>query len=136
MKKSNRCIKAKQGFTLIEVLVSLFCLSLCLLLFIGVCEMMNHYPVQDLLSDDVIAVRQIRFILAQGEDITLTSDSISFRYHQDDVLLTYHNHRLVKTPGYEIFLKDIINGTFYEKGGCIYAGWKRARDYEALLYCE
>lgn len=136
MKKSNASIKTNKGFTLIEVLVSLFCLSLCLLLFIGICEMMNHYPVQDPLSDDVIAIRQIRMILAQGEDLTLMADTISFRYHQSEVSLSYHNNRLVKTPGYEIFLKDIDQGTFYEKGGCIYAGWKRTKDYEALLYCK
>lgn len=136
MRTSKISIKANQGFTLIEVLVSLSCLSLCLLLIIGICGIMKQYPVQGFLSDDIIAIRQIRMILAQSEDIEVHQDKICFRYHQKKVQLEYHNHRLVKTPGYEIFVKDIENGTFYERGGCIYASWKRNKSSQALLYCE
>lgn len=136
MRISKISIKANQGFTLIEVLVSLCCLSLCLLLVIGICGIMKQYPVQGFLSDDILAIRQIRMILAQSEDIKVVQDNIYFRYHQKEMQLEYHNHRLVKTPGYEIFVKDIEYGTFYEQGGCIYASWKRKKSSQALLYCE
>ena len=136
MMKSKQSIKGNKGFTLVEVLVALFALSLCLMLFVGVCSIMKQYPVSSSLSDDVLAIRQLRMVLAQSDDIRLEQGEVKFHYREKDCQLKYHNHRLVKSPGYEIYVKDLEEGSFYEQGGCIYASWKRTKEQHAILYCQ
>lgn len=136
MTKLENFIKDNKGFTLIEVLIALFCLSFALLLFVGVCSVLQHFPTQGTLQDDVIAIRQLRMILVQSDNVQVDPDSLSFHYHGKDYVLKEHRQRLVKSPGYEIFLKDINDSEFYEQGGCIYVSWNRNKKQDALLYCE
>ena len=121
------------GFTMIEVLVALACLSLCLLLFSGVCGLLQKASVDHHQNDDVIAIRQLRMLFAQGYDIECNAQNCNFRYHGSDITLKFHNHRLVKTPGYEIFIKDIEEGYFAREGSCITLQWDKQK---AVLYCE
>lgn len=131
MKKSKHSMN--KGFTMIEVLVALSFLSLCLLLFSGVCGLLQKASLDTHQNDDVIALRQLRLLFAQGYDIECNSQNCSFRYHGSDIILKFHNHRLVKTPGYEIFVKDIEEGYFVQEANCIKLHWNK---HEATLYCK
>ncbi|WP_270820032.1 prepilin-type N-terminal cleavage/methylation domain-containing protein [[Eubacterium] hominis] len=121
------------GFTMVEVLVALSCLSLCLLLFSGVCGLLQKASDDTHQNDDIIAIRQLRMLSAQGYDMQCGNQECTFRYHDSDITLKLHNHRLVKTPGYEIFVKDIKEGYFAQEGNCITFHWNKQ---ETTLYCE
>lgn len=121
------------GFTMIEVLVALSCLSLCLLLFSGICGLLQKASRDTHQNDDIIALRQLHILFAQGYDLHITNQTCTMRYHGEDITFKFHNHRLVKTPGYEIFIKDIEEGYFAQEENCLALHWNQKK---AILYCE
>lgn len=125
-----------KGFTLVEVLVGLFALSFCMLLLIQTAVVINAYPKELYEVEDGIGIRQLQLITAQSDHIKVSPQELQMNYHQSDIRMSLHHQRLVKQPGYEIFLKDLAQLSFYEEGGCVYVTWTRTNQKKAILGCE
>lgn len=137
MKNYRKSITHKKGFTLLEVLVSLFILSIGILLLSSCIKIMKGLTMQNYASEDQIAVLQLRILLAKGDHMQILGKELHFEIAQNKQWLQLHNHRLVKRDGYEIFLKDIDDIAFIEERGCIQLEWKREKKTKsAMLVCE
>lgn len=136
MTSYERRINKKRGFTLIEVLVGLFCLSFCLLIATQLAYVLLQFPKEAYRNEDLIAVRQLQKMLAESSSYALDQNRIQFVYRGEVYELLLKQQRLVKQPGYEIFLKDIIEGEFYMEDTCAYVEWWRKTKNSAILYCE
>lgn len=137
MKLFNRFHLPNSGFTLLETLLALFCISLSMLILVPCVQTMKRYSYDQRIGDDHIAIRQLQLMLAQAYTFSLMSDSLAFQYRGDEYTLEYDRNRLVKRPGYEIFLEDIDSVTFFSKSNCYFVTWERGKQfYESILSCE
>ncbi|MEG2507277.1 MAG: type II secretion system protein [Longicatena sp.] len=130
-------MKKNKGFTLVEVLVALLCVSLASILLVHCVRLLQHLSQPTYWSEDRIAIHQIRLMLAQGENYFIEGDNLTFQYHGKERTLGYHRNRLVARDGYEIFLQEINESTFIKEGACYYVSYTRkTTKTEALLVCE
>lgn len=136
MMRWKRCTN-HSGFTLIEVLVALFCMSIALLLVVECVRIMSHLSKHSYHSEDRIAIDQMRLLLVQSDHITTSQDALHFSYHKEPTYIELHNHRLVKRDGYEILMKDLDDVRFVKKGACFYVVWTRKeKTKQAAIVCE
>lgn len=137
MRLFKTSIRKNEGFTLVEVLVALLCVSFSTLLLTQCMLLLRSQSMSRYESEDRIAIDQLRILCMQGDQYQLQNSTFLFRYHGEPTWLEYHNRRLVRRDGYQIFLQDIDAATFHKKGDCYYAQWVRqASTQEALLACE
>lgn len=138
MKKYKKSINPnKQGFTLVEVLVALFCISLTSVLITQCVVVLNTLSKPRYQSEDQIAIHQLRILLAQGMNYHIQNNALYFTYANEENRLEFHNRRFVRRKGYEIFLQDVDYVEVKEKGRCFYVAWERKKKQkEALLTCE
>lgn len=126
-----------KGYTLLEVLVAMFCMSVAMLLLIAAVSIMSRRDVLQYINEDHIAVAQLRVLMAQSEWIEVQGDMLQFRYHGEDSRLEVDRSRLVRRSGYVIYLKDIDEAHFDWKGDELYVSWRRGeRKKRALLLCR
>ena len=125
------------GFTLIETIFSLLISSLCLVMLGAIFPMISRITNNASYIDDRLGILQVRMILAQSRNITLFHDELQFQFQNEDFKFRILNHKLVKQKGYEIFLQEIDNGSFFKAGDCITLRYdKDGKRNEAILYCE
>lgn len=129
-------MKKIDGFTLAEVLVGLSALSFALLLTLQLALILRSFPKENFKNEDIIGVQQLQLIFAEASDISLHDEILEFTYRRQNYQLSFHHQRIVKQPGYEIFLKDIERGHFYEENNCFYAEWFRETASSAILGCR
>lgn len=129
--------KNKKGFTLIEVLIALLCISLTSVLLTQCVVILKRLSEMQYQSEDRIAIHQLRILLAQGSNFHIQQNILYFTYANEENRLELHNRRFVRKKGYEIFLQDIDYAEVKEKGGCFYVRWERKKkEKEALLSCQ
>ncbi len=80
---------------------------------------------KDLLQDQM-AVLQLRLDIAQCDTWSIQDGQLAAKQEKENVYYAYHNGRLVKRPGYEIFMQGIEEAAFFKKGEKLYIRWKRA----------
>lgn len=126
-----------KGFTLIEVLMALFIMGVSVLCMVPIVHSINQMSKQIYRSDDIVALQQLRLMLAQGYNFRVEERELLFRFHGNENVLQLHNQRIVKRPGYEIFLTDIDHMTIQQRGECYELSWTREKTYKhATLVCE
>ncbi len=123
----------KKGFTLIEVIFACFILGSATLFIVPITRSICTLLEENRLSDDEIQIHQIRLIIACSTNVNVQNNYISCDYLGKPINIKFHHHRIVKTPGYEIFLEDISNAYFSEDNNYIYLYWKR-KDYESKTF--
>lgn len=137
MKSKTSIRKDEKGFTLIEVLVALLCVSLITLLLTQCIRIIKQMSIYQYHSEDRIAVHQLRLLLALAYDFKITNGILYFALSNEEYRLEYHEQRFVRRNGYEIFLQDITMAQIKKKGRCYHLTWKRKNiQKEALLVCE
>lgn len=132
------CLKSdSEGFTLLEVLIALLCISIACSLLLHIIVVMKTLATNDYLVEDNLALHQMRFILAQSKEMEAMDAQLMFSYQGEMRYFVYDRQRIVKRDGYEIFMQDIDGASFVEKEGCFYMNWKRKEnEKQALLTCE
>lgn len=112
--------KKVNGFTLAEALCGL----LCSIVVFELCLLCLHCAVK---LTDANEDRQIQFAILQLREETalsnycyLDQDELVLKRGESEFRLGYKNHRIAKTPGYEIFLERIEEGEFYDEDGWIW----------------
>ena len=115
----------KNGFTLIDTLLSLAIVSIVSLLsftYLQTCASLINYS-EDL--QEQMGILQIREILMVSSDIQLKDNEISYLYNNKKYKLLYEKHRIVKKEGYEILIENIENAKFIEEKDDIYLEYKK-----------
>lgn len=137
MRLFNHIQQLNNGFTLLETLLAIFCISLSMLILFPCVTAMKQLSYDKRINDDHLAIRQLQLMLAQAYSFSLISNSLTFQYRGNEFTLEFDRNRLVKKPGYEIFLEDINNAELYLKANCYYLSWKRGNQvYDSIMSCE
>lgn len=102
----------KRGFTLVEMSLGLFFSSLILLIVFSVYLLIFNLQ-KDLKHFDQnrIGLIQLQNEVILGSEFESLDDQICFIKFEEHYCLKFDQSRLVKTPGYEIFLVDIEEGS-------------------------
>ncbi len=126
-----------KGFTLIESLIAFTCVLIGMLLCGPIISSFAYMQKPSYLSEDRLAVYQLRLLLAQSNHLTLDTRELSFIYQKKPQRLQYDRNRLVRKEGYEIFMQNVDDVYFEQKENCFYVVWQRGKKQKtALLACE
>lgn len=108
----------KKGYTLVEALLALFFSSLLMVLILSMLYVLNQSK-ESMKSFDQnrIGLIQLQNELSLGSDYTQINNQICYVKFESEFCLEIDSNRLVKTPGYEIYLTNIKEGqlSLYEK---------------------
>lgn len=130
MKKLKR-----NGFTLIEALLALFITSFVSLLGCMLMRCALHFAHMDVDTQNQFAVLQLRRELAQSNDLKIESDCLSYILNHEKKVLYFDKHRIVKSPGYEIYMEQIDEAIFYKKEDGYYVWFKKKnKTYDFEIY--
>ncbi len=130
-------IRREPGFTMIEMLLALSAVSLCAVLCSALIALLPRSIAQHYEAEDALALRQLRFLLAQADTFTLTQEQLAFRYHTQFFTLEQYGHLLVKRPGFEVMMQQVDHIRFFKQNECYYLSYTRqTNSKEALLACE
>ena len=125
------------GFTMIEALFALSICSICILLLCSIASILLKLNIDFRNNDDSIAIYQLRLLLIVSYDFHIDDNQLHYVYAQQEEMLYFHNQRLVRQGGYEIFLQKIDAVKFEKENGCIRLYWKRKDIWkDVLLVCE
>ena len=119
---------------------ALFAFSICLittLLLSHISFILYHLSQDFRYNDDHLAIHQLRILLAASYDFYVEDDVIEYEYKGEKEKLYFHQKRLVRKGGYEIFLQNIDRVRCQYEHACIHMYWHR-KDVEkhAILVCE
>lgn len=125
----------KNGFTMIDALLSLLVFSivtLCILVFLQTClKMLN----MDMLQQEQMAVIQLRDILSLSKDIEVQSHELTMNYKHESIWIGQDKDRLVKKEGYEILMEGVKNVAFYQQDEEIFLSYSKAdKEYNVQIY--
>lgn len=127
----------KQGYTLIEMLIGLQLAVILVMLASAMLYNARKMIRQNYQNEDFMALYQIRLLLVQSTQFSLIDDNLHFSYGGETHYLTFHNHRLVKRDGYEIYMQNLDDLWFEEKEGCYFLNYEREQEHKkTLLTCE
>lgn len=127
----------KQGFTMIEMLLCLQVISILVLLSVQLFQTILPYGKANRYDEDAIALYHMRKLLVQSEIKHIQEDQLEFVYQEENYTLSFHNGRIVKQKGYEIYLQEVDQAWFEERMECVYLHYEREeKQQEALLVCE
>ena len=136
MKGSKKVMNVK-GFTLIEVLIAFTCVLIAILLCMPIISSIAYMQKPSYLSEDRLAIYQLRLLLAQSNDISIKDESLYFLYQKEPQVLQYDRNRLVRKKGYEIFMQSADDLYFEQREECFYVVWQREKKQKtALLACN
>lgn len=114
------------GYTMAELLTALGAAMMCSVLLALLSQWAAQMIVaQPFLIQDQMAVLQLRLYLAQCDHLQLEQGALQVEYGRETFTLQLHQHRLVKRPGYEIFLTDVEDANFFREGDAYYLEWQR-----------
>ncbi len=126
-----------QGFTMIEMIAMLGCLGLCAVLLSALIAFLPRLKAKDYTAEDAIALRQIQLILAQGKQMEVQNNTLTFLYHGDTYRLESYEDKLVKRDGFEVMMQGLDEITFHKEGFCVFLRYERNSQWrEVMLACE
>ena len=111
------------GFLLIESLLALIVSSVVSLLVIVFLQLsLSLVQIKDY-SQIEFSILQLRQELALCQSVELKGNQLYVLANHEEKIYKFDQNRLVKTPGYEIFVEGVPNGKFYQKGQKFYLRW-------------
>ena len=135
---SKSFMRKNNGFTLVEMILGLSLCTLILPICMGILKTMTKVPLQGDIMKDRIAIHQLRTIYAEAGEVDIEDDEqLYLLYRDEDTLLLLDKGRLVKEPGYQIFMEDVKELSFFETDKCIYMKWSHQNETtsKTLLGC-
>lgn len=130
-------MKQEQGFTMIEALLSLVCVALfCIVLSQAALVIVKSTRIHHE-TEDILAIKQLQLILAQGTNFKIDQNELHFTYHREDYYLTQYKKSLVKRKGYEVLLQGIDSVHFSKSNNCYKMSYERKYQKKSVvLVCE
>lgn len=115
----------KNGFTLIEALLALFVTSLVSLLGCMLIQVALRFSHMDIDTQNQFAILQLRRELSIASQVQIENGNLEYILNHEKMVLYFDKSRLVKSPGYEIFIEQIDAAHFQNKEGDIYLWFKK-----------
>ncbi len=118
----------KNGFTLLEALLSLFVAGIVSLLCVIFLKTCLQFVMIEPTKQNQMAILQLRQVAAISSEIHVENQKLYMVYERKDIELEYHKNRIVQRDGYVIWMEHIDEAYFYEKEDHIYLYWKMANE--------
>lgn len=118
-------ISRRNGFTLIEALLALFITSLVSLLGCMLVSCALHFAHMDIDTQNQFAILQLRRELSVASEVKVEDEQLEYILNHEKFRLYFDKHRIVKSPGYEIYMEQIDLGYFYKKEDGYYLWFKK-----------
>lgn len=120
MQKAESIMKSKQnGFTLIETLLSLYVSLLVSMLALLLIVSVYHIYTSRYMIQVELAILQLRQRCALAT-CHVQEGVLILDINHEAYQIRYAKHRLVKQPGYEIWMENIDGAIFYKENKGIY----------------
>lgn len=127
----------QRGFTMIELLLALLCLSVCIPLFARIIFVLVKAVPKDYQAEDRVGVAQLQVIVAQSDSFELINGEAHMNYHDQTIRLVQYEDKLVKRSGFEVMLQNVDQVSFQIQNNCLNLQWQRGDHHEeAVLGCE
>lgn len=121
----------RNGFTLIEALLAFFITSLVSLLGCMLIQVALRFSHMDIDTQNQLAILQLRRELSIASQVQIESGNLEYILNHEKMVLYFDKNRIVKSPGYEIFIEQIDEAYFQKKEGGIYLWFqKKNKIYE------
>lgn len=104
-----------KGFTLLEVLVSMFAFAFVVNASLNIYLLAAHLDLDVDFAQDINAIYQLRMMLVLGEDMEVDDEEITYRFDDDVMTLSLDERRLILKPGTNIVM-DNIDYVYFERG--------------------
>ncbi|OCN05017.1 hypothetical protein A4S06_09615 [Erysipelotrichaceae bacterium MTC7] len=129
-------MRAKQGFTLLEALVSLLIVSILVSLVLVYLQSFRKMDTRLYEGEDDISISQLRLIYVLSEDVQANGE-LTLTYFERESHLQLQKDRLVMQPGYQVFLQDLDDAYFEQREECIYLVYqhKKQKPKERIIGC-
>lgn len=114
----------RNGFTLIEALLALFITGLVSLLGCMLVSCALHFAHMDMDTQNQFAILQLRRELSVASEVKVENEQLEYIRNHEKFRLYFDKHRIVKSPGYEIYMEQIDLGYFYKKDTFNKLGYK------------
>ncbi|MDD8048805.1 MAG: competence type IV pilus minor pilin ComGF [Thomasclavelia sp.] len=124
-----------KGFTLIEVLFSLFITLLIVINIVSITKVLNTpNRINTIDTSYSSGLHSLSRYLIDAKDINY-GESLLFKNSKDeDCEIKLDNNRIVMTPGHIIFLRDVDDCSFIKKNNLIYIKIKiNAKNYSFII---
>ena len=135
MKQSIISIKANKGYTLISMLFAFLIMTQGIVLLSYSLQQLSYIQQERYLLNHEIGIDQIRILLASSYHIQLNHESLQFDYQGDRYTLLCEKDRVVRKPGYLIYISHINDAFFLHENKCIYLVYGHPEKKE-LLYVQ
>lgn len=130
-------LRKQEGFTMIEMILALLASSLCAILMSYLVQALRLQDVKTYTVEDHTAIMQLQLLFAQAQRYDIAHQGVKLRYHAEDTSLTLYQDKLVKQPGFEVYMQNIEHLSFYEEGRCIRLTWRRkGKEHDAIIGCQ
>lgn len=125
----------RNGFTLIEALLALFITGLVSLLGCMLVSCALHFAHMDMDTQNQFAILQLRRELSVASEVKVENEQLEYILNHEKFRLYFDKHRIVKSPGYEIYMEQIDLGYFYQKEDGYYLWFKKKNKiYDFEIY--
>ncbi|MGM9946703.1 prepilin-type N-terminal cleavage/methylation domain-containing protein [Floccifex sp.] len=113
----------KNGFTLIESLLSLLITSIVSMLCMIILQTCIQMVSIDFQHQNQMAILQLRQKCALASNVHVENGNLYMIDQRKDIEISYHNHRLVQQDGYVIWMEDLDYAFFIQEDNDIYLEW-------------
>ena len=107
------------GYMLLEALIALQIFVLILIIFIHILTFLNRVDMKPSVVQTDIALIQLKSRLRLSEVTEITTEKSCFIRFESSFCLELIQRKLIKTPGTEIFIRDVDLLEFYETNDCV-----------------
>lgn len=127
-----------KGFTLIEAIIALLVTSISIVLISSYLQLVSKSNYAFYYGEDEVSIRQLRLIYMLSSSVTSDEKQVCFDYMGDQMCLYVKDQKLILTPGYQVFLKDLKRLEFYQYENCLYVRYQHDKqmEEERVIGCE
>ena len=127
----------KNGFSLIESILSLFIVTLSFSLLYCVFPLLSTVSQYDVSIEEELALSKLRETILYASDIEFSESELFFYSMEKQMTLVLEKNRIVRKDGYLIYMDGLESSRFIKKGKCIYLKYERKNIHkERFLGCE
>ena len=127
-----------KGFTLIEAILGLLIVSIAILMISGYLQLVHKVDYELYYGEDEVSTRQLRLIYVLSSFVNVSDQQVCFAYLNGELCLYQKDDKLILTPGYQVFMKDLkaINFQYYDN--CLYLNYQHKNQAETrrVIGCE
>ncbi len=110
----------KNGFVLIDVLISMLAFSYLLFVMTNLLIMLSTLNIEEKPTEFELSIRQLQWQIAINNRLLTYEDQYCFDYYQDMRCLSLVNNRLILTPGTQIVITGLKDPMLYQFEHALY----------------